>query len=177
MVGLALFFTLSRRRGRPESAALRLSRGDFRGARALLRETIRVSWPAAGERILINSALFIYFSVLSSYGPAAIAAYTIGVRLLAFSWIAPTGISIAAATLVGQALGARDVRLAARAGWRAARLSLIAALPLFVLFAVFRIPIAESFTSDPRVIEPLEPFMLLLGIYMEIGRASCGERV
>ena len=86
---------------------------------------LRVSWPAAGERLLVNSALLIYFRVLSGYGPAAIAAYTIGVRLLAFSWIAPTGISIAASTLVGQALGARDPRLAARAGWRAARLSLL----------------------------------------------------
>ncbi len=164
VAGLTLFFTLTRRKNRPESAALRLSRADFAGARALFRETARISWPAAGERILVNSALFIYFRVLSGYGPAAIAAYTIGVRLLAFSWIAPTGISIAASTLVGQALGARDVRLAARAGWRAARLSLIAALPMFAVFALLRIPLAESFTQDKAVLGPLEPFMLLLGI-------------
>jgi len=162
--GLTLFFSLTRRRNRRESPALRLSRADFGGARELFAETVRISWPAAGERILVNSALFIYFRVLSSYGPAAIAAYTIGVRLLAFSWIAPTGISIAASTLVGQALGAGDVRLAARAGWRAARLSLIAALPMFLVFALLRIPLAESFTQDQEVIGPLEPFMLLLGL-------------
>jgi putative MATE family efflux protein len=162
--GVVLFVALTRRRQRPEFAAVGLSRADLAGARALFRETARLSWPAAGERILINSALFIYFRVLSSYGAPAVAAYTVGVRLLAFSWIAPTGISIAASTLVGQALGAGDPRLAARAGWRAARLSLIASLPLFVVFALLRIPLAESFTQDPEVIAPLLPFMLLLGI-------------
>ncbi|MFI5317556.1 MAG: MATE family efflux transporter [Myxococcota bacterium] len=162
--GLALFGAMTRLWEGPETAAVRITRADFAGARALLRETARISWPAAGERILVNSALFIYFRVLSGYGAPVIAAYTVGVRLLAFSWIAPTGISIAASTLVGQALGARDVRLAARAGWRAARLSLLAALPLFVIFALLRIPLAESFTKDPAVIAPLEPFMLLLGI-------------
>jgi len=164
VVGLVLFTSLARRRGRPESAVLRLTRADFAAGRGLLRELGRLAWPAAGERVLINGALFIYFGVLSSYGASTVAAYGIGVRLLAFSWLAPTGISIAASTLVGQALGARDVRGAARAGWRAARLSLIVALPLFVLFALLRIPLAESFTSDRSVIEPLEPFMLLLGI-------------
>jgi MATE family, multidrug efflux pump len=163
-VGTALFFAMSRRRGRAETPAVRLSRADFAGARALLRDTTRISWPAAGERILINSALFIYFRVLSSYGPAAIAAYTVGVRLLAFSWTIPTGISIAASTLVGQALGARDKRLAARAGWRAARLSLLFSLPLFVVFALLRTTLAESFTRDPEVLPQLESFMILLGI-------------
>ncbi len=162
--GLTLFFAMTRRRGRPESAALRITRADFAGARALVAETARVSWPAAGERLLINFALFIYYRVLSSYGTAAIAAYTIGVRVLAFSWIAPTGISIAAATLVGQALGARDVRVAARAGWRAARLSLLAASPLLVVFIVFRDWFARIFTQDPAVIAPLEPFMVWLGV-------------
>jgi len=162
--GLTLFLAMTRRRGRPESPALRITRADFSGVRALLAETARVSWPAAGERLLINFALFIYYRVLSSYGTPAIAAYTIGVRILAFSWIAPTGISIAASTLVGQALGARDVRVAARAGWRAARLSLIAALPLFIVFILLRDRFAHFFTHDPAVIEPLEPFMVWLGV-------------
>ncbi|HXZ86749.1 MAG TPA: MATE family efflux transporter, partial [Myxococcota bacterium] len=164
VAGLALFALVARRRGRPESHAVRLSRADFAGSLALFAETARISWPAAGERILINAALFIYFRVLSSYGPAAIAAYTVGVRLLAFSWTAPTGISIAASTLVGQALGACDARLAARAGWRAARLSLLASLPLFVVFALLRTTLAESFTHDPEVVPQLESFMILLGV-------------
>jgi putative MATE family efflux protein len=164
LVGVTLFIAASRRRNRPESHAVRLLRADFANVRGLLPETARVSWPALGERVLLNSALLIYFWVLSDYGPVAIAAYTIGVRLLSFSWIPGVGISIAASTLVGQALGAGDARLAARAGWRSARLSLLVSLALFVVFALLRKTLAEGFTDDPDVIAALEPFMLLLGI-------------
>jgi putative MATE family efflux protein len=164
LVGVVLFVWVSQRRDRPESQAVRLRRADFAHVREFLPETARVSWPALGERVLLNSALLIYFWVLSDYGPVAIAAYTIGVRLLSFSWIPGVGISIAASTLVGQALGAGDARLAARAGWRAARLSLIVSLALFVVFALLRKTLAEGFTDDAEVIAALEPFMLLLGI-------------
>jgi putative MATE family efflux protein len=164
VVGVTLFVLAARRRDRPESPAVRLRRADFAQVRAFLPETARVSWPALGERVLLNSALLIYFWVLSDYGPVAIAAYTIGVRLLSFSWIPGVGISIAASTLVGQALGAGDARLAARAGWRAARLSLLVSLVLFVVFALLRKTLAALFTDDVAVIAALEPFMLLLGI-------------
>lgn len=164
LVGVTLFVTAALRPGRPESRAVRLRRADFANVRAFLPETARVSWPALGERVLLNSALLIYFWVLSDYGPAAIAAYTVGVRLLSFSWIPGVGISIAASTLVGQALGAGDARLAARAGWRSARLSLLISLVLFVVFALASESMAKAFTSDAEVIAALVPFMLLLGI-------------
>ncbi|MGH2900678.1 MAG: MATE family efflux transporter, partial [Solirubrobacteraceae bacterium] len=164
LVGVTLFVAAAFRRGRPESHAVRLRRADFAHVREFLPETARVSWPALGERVLLNSALLIYFWVLSDYGPVAIAAYTIGVRLLSFSWIPGVGISVAASTLVAQALGAGDARLAARAGWRAARLSLLVSLVLFVVFALLRKTLAEGFTDDQQVIAALEPFMLLRGI-------------
>lgn len=164
LVGVCLFVGVALRRDRPESHAVRLRRADFARVREFLPETARVSWPALGERVLLNSALLIYFWVLSDYGPVAIAAYTIGVRLLSFSWIPGVGISVAASTLVAQALGASDARLAARAGWRAARLSLLVSLVLFVIFALLRKTLAEGFTDDQEVIAALEPFMLLLGI-------------
>jgi len=164
LVGVLLFIAAASRRDRPESEAVRLRRADFAKVREGLPETVRVSWPALGERVLLNGALLIYFWVLSDYGPVAIAAYTVGVRLLSFSWIPGVGISIAASTLVGQALGAGDVRLAARAGWRSARLSLLVSLVLFVVFALLRKTLAEGFTDDAEVIAALEPFMLLLGI-------------
>ncbi|HTO71601.1 MAG TPA: MATE family efflux transporter [Myxococcota bacterium] len=164
LLGVSMFLWVIRRAGLPESPAVRLVRADLATGRALLRETLRISWPAVGERVLISAAILIYFRALSGYGDASVAAYTIGVRLLAFSWTAPTGISIAASTLVGQALGASDARLAARSGWRAARLSVLVSLPLLAVFAVLRTTLAEIFTHDPAVIPQLESFMILLGL-------------
>ena len=71
-----------------------------------MREVLRVSLPAVGERLVMSVALLVYFAILARYGSTAIAAYAIGVRLLAFSWLPGLAFGAAAATLVGQALGA-----------------------------------------------------------------------
>jgi putative MATE family efflux protein len=164
-----------------ESAALRVGWKDRAAVRAALPEVIRISVPAIIERALMNFALMAYFAFLGQYGSAAIAAYTIGVRVLAFSWIPGVGFSAAASTLVGQALGAEDVSGARRAGWRATRHSVLVSLVLGAVYVLARTPLARAFTSDPLVIEQLEPFMLilalaqpLLGLHFTLGGALRG---
>ena len=83
---------------------------------------VRIALPGVGERLVMNLALLDLLPRARDYGTVAIAAYTVGVRMLAFSWIPGTGFAHAAATLVGQALGAGDVARARarRAGARPA---------------------------------------------------------
>jgi putative MATE family efflux protein len=142
---------------------LRLERRDASGAARLVGEVIR------------------YFGLLGRYGAGAIAAYTVGVRILAFSWIPGIGFSTAASTLVGQALGARDPWGASRAGWRAARFALVVSAVLGGLYALSRNPLARLFTDDPNVIQELGPFMLMLalsqpfmGVHFTLGGALRG---
>ena len=99
-------------------------RADLAAARTLLPELARIAVPGVAERLVMNLALLSYFGVLGRYGTVAVAAYTIGVRILAFSWIPGTAYAQAVATLIGQALGAGDRAGATRAGWRAAKLAL-----------------------------------------------------
>ncbi len=164
-----------------DGGPLRLGVADFAAARPLLGTTMHIALPAIGERVILNVAIMAYFAVLGHYGTAAIAAYTIGVRLLSFSWIPGTGFSVAAATLVGQALGANDARAAEQAGWRAARLALLVATVLGVAFGAARVPIARVFTSDTTIVEALGPFMLMLalaqppmGLHFTLGGALRG---
>ena len=118
--------------------------------------------PGVGERVVLNLALLGYFATLSSYGTVAIAAYTIGVRVMAFSWIPGTGFGAAAATLVGHSLGAGKPDDAESTGWLAARIALFAAIVLATVGAVAREPLARMFTNDAATIEVLGPFMLVL---------------
>jgi Na+-driven multidrug efflux pump len=109
--------------------------------------------------------LLSYFWVLSHYyGTLAVATYTVGVALLSFSWIPGTGYAQACATVVGQALGGGERNVAIRAGRRSVGLAVATAVPLGFLFAWFRIPLAELFTSDHAVIAALSPFMLALAL-------------
>ena len=161
--------------------SLRLRSGDLRAARAVYRETIRLAVPGLLERLGMNLALMSYFWVLGGYGPEAVAAYTVGVRVLSFSWIPGIGFSAAASTLVGQSLGANQPRQAARAGWRAARFALGVSIGLGIGFALARDPLARLFTDDAAVLEVLRPFMVVmalsqpfLGLHFTLGGALRG---
>jgi putative MATE family efflux protein len=162
LVGLLLFGAAARRA--PESSPLALRPRDLREARPLLREVVRLSLPGVGERLAMNLALLAYFRVLAEYGTVAIAAYTVGIRLLSFSWIPGTGFGAASATMVGQALGAGDPRAAARAGWHATRLAVGVALLLGALCVVARTPLARLFIDDAATVATLGPFLLCLAL-------------
>ena len=143
---------------------LALEPRDFRAAPSALRQVVRIALPGVGERLAMNVALLAYFRVLSIYGTVAIAAYTVGVRILAFSWIPGTGFGVAAATLVGQALGAGRREEAIAAGWRATRMAIGTAVLLGALCALAREPLGRLFTDDPATIQALGPFLLCLAL-------------
>ena len=72
--------------------------------------------------------------------------------------------SVAAATLVGNALGAGDAASARRSGAVAARIGAAIAVALGALFIAARVSLARLFTDDPAVVNALDPFILLLGV-------------
>lgn len=162
-VGLVLYVVTSRLAAR-EGAVTTFRLSDLVGMGAVTREVVLVALPAMGERLIMNLALLTYFSILSIFGTSAIAAYAIGVRLLAISWTPGLGFAAAASTLVGQALGADDSRLAARTGARSLKLALGTMCVLSVLFYFLRTPLATAFTRDPQVASDLAPFMLMLAL-------------
>lgn len=161
-VAIVLLFGASRRR--ELRAVLAFGWRDLGRIRTDLREVVRIATPAVLERLVLNLALMDYFAMLGHYGPSSLAAYTVGVRMMSFSWIPGIGFSAAAATLVGHALGARDPHAATRAGWRAVRFAIGVSLVLGVAFALARGEIARLFTDDAGVLDALDPFMLTLAL-------------
>ncbi len=176
--GLALYAVISRM-GAKQGLSVTFDRSDVGalwdaalGRRARGRtaehgvagEVLRVSLPSMGERLLISVALLTYFKILSSYGTAAIAAYSIGVPLLALSWVPGLGFAAAASTFVGQALGAGDSARARQVGFRAAAQALAVMSVVGFAFLFMRGPLAKAFTSDAQVAADLTPFMLMLAI-------------
>ncbi|MCI0432431.1 MAG: MATE family efflux transporter [Gemmatimonadetes bacterium] len=75
--------------------------------------------------------------VLAGFGSQALAGYTIAIRIVIFALLPAWGLANAAATMVGQGLGARDPERAERAVWIAGRMNLVflGAVGLFFLIA------------------------------------------
>ena len=163
VVAVAILVVAIARMHRDSPVALRWR--DWKHARRLRGEVIRIALPSIAERIVMNLAMLTYFWVLGHYyGTVSVAVYTVGVALLAFSWVPGTGYAQACATLVGQSLGAKKPEEAVRIGWRSAGLALGTSVVLGVVFALSRTPLAELFTDDAVVVAALGPFMLTLAI-------------
>ncbi|MCP5069299.1 MAG: MATE family efflux transporter [bacterium] len=148
----------------PQDGPTGLRRRDLDGMSRLFPELIRISIPGVGERLVMNAAMISYFAFIGTYGTVAAATYTIGIRILSFSWIPGIGYSQAVATLVGQALGAKDPATATRATARAAVLAVVTAIAMGAVGALARKPLAEIFTVDAETVATLGPFMLCLAL-------------
>lgn len=154
--GLALLF-----RGR---LTLRLEPHHFTLDFALIRRVLRIGYPAATEQLLMQVGFFLYLVFAARYGTSAVAAYFIGVRILALSFLPGYGFAAAAAALVGQNLGARQPSLARRSGWESNRLAVYLMSACGVAIIALARPIASAFVDDPAVIQDTVLFIWALGI-------------
>jgi len=119
---------------------------------ALIARVVRLS-SAATFQVFIGMASWIGLTrILASFGSDAIAGYTIGIRVVAFALLPAFGLSNAAATMVGQALGARKPDRAEASVWKAARYNLFFLGSVGLLFVLFARPIIGIFTAEAEVV-------------------------
>ena len=88
---------------------------------------------------------------ISSFGSDAVAGYTFGIRVILFALLPSWGMSNAAATMVGQALGAGKPERAERAVWKAGFYNMIFLGIVGLLFVIFAPRIIGLYTSEPQV--------------------------
>jgi putative MATE family efflux protein len=108
--------------------------------------------------------------IVSMFGADAVAAYTIAIRIMIFAILPSWGLSNAAATLVGQNLGARHPERAEISVWRTGLYNMLFLGSLGLIFVMFANPIVRIFTNDPNVV-PLAASTLRILSYGNIGYA------
>jgi putative MATE family efflux protein len=103
-------------------------------------------------QVLVGSLSWIVLvRFMSVFGSAAMAGYTIVVRMVMFSMLPAWGLGNAAATMVGQALGAGNPDRAEKAVWTAARLNVAFLGLMGLVFGIFAPIIVRGFTHDAEV--------------------------
>jgi putative MATE family efflux protein len=118
----------------------------------LILRMARMAWNAAVQFLIGMGSWIALIRILSTFGSNVLAGYTIGVRVIMFALLPGAGVANAAATMVGQALGAKKPERAEEAVKIAGKYNMVVMTAAGALLAMFAPAIARFFTSDPDVV-------------------------
>ena len=149
--GTGVLFALSRlARG---SGHLAVERKHVRLDPPLMTRMVRMSGNGTFQ-VLVGSMSWIgLVRIMAGFGSVAMAGYTIAIRIVVFALLPAWGLSNAAATMVGQSLGAKNTARAEQSVWTAARLNTLFLGTMGALFFIFAPGIISVFTADAGVTE------------------------
>ena len=152
------------------SERIRILRRQLHVNFSVLFRLLRVSLTGILQFAIAHTSWIGLVRIVSIFGSAALAGYTIAIRIVIFIILPSWGLSNAAATLVGQNLGAKQPERAESSVWRTGLYNMIFLGVVGVIFVIFATPIVRLFTSDPEVI-PLAASCLRIVSYGNIGYA------
>jgi len=151
----------------------------IRWARSL--RILRIGVPAAADGAVMWSGHFIYLTIISrlaegALGRALFAAHIIGIRVEAFTYLPALAWATAAATMIGQALGAGKPARAVRSGHAAVLQCGLLSVVISTLFVVFAREIYALMTNDAlvqergagpfRIVALFQPLLVISIVYV-----------
>lgn len=116
------------------------------------KRLVKLSWVAVLQYLIATASWIGLMRVVAGFGSQAVAGYTIGIRIIIFALLPSVGLSNAAATLVGQNLGANRPTRAEKSVWLSAFYNAIFQTSIGIIFVIFAAEIAGIFTDDPVVL-------------------------
>ncbi|WP_339752498.1 MATE family efflux transporter [uncultured Winogradskyella sp.] len=120
---------------------------------AVMINLIKVSIGGIGQFLIGTSSWVILMRIMSEFGSEVLAGYTIAIRVMMFTIMPAWGMSNAAATLVGQNLGAKKPQRAEDSVWKTGKYSAIFMGLVSLIYLVFAPQIISWFTQEAEVVK------------------------
>ena len=136
----------------------------------VLWRLVRVSITGILQFAIAHTSWIGLVRIISSFGANALAGYTVAIRIVIFVILPSWGLSNAAATLVGQNLGAKHPERAEKSVWRTGLYNVIFLGGIGVFLIIFATPCVRLFIQDPSVV-PIAAKALRILSYGNIGYA------
>jgi putative MATE family efflux protein len=131
---------------------IHVSRESWKLDPSLLWKLLRLSATGVVQLLIATASWTALMPIMAGFGDVAIAGYVIALRVVMFALLPALGLSNAAATMVGQNLGAGKPERSEAAVWTAAKFNAVIYFGIGVVFWVFSSQIIGIFTQEPEVL-------------------------
>ena len=146
------------------SERIRILRQQIRVDLGVLLRLTRLSVAGVFQFVIAHTSWIGLVRIVSIFGAEALAGYTIAIRVVLFIILPSWGLSNAAATLVGQNLGAKQPERAETSVWRTGLYNVIFLGSSGVFFIVFAEPLARLFTHEASVVQQASACLRIISI-------------
>ena len=143
---------------------IKLKLTDFKVDFSIIGQLVKLSLGTIGQYFIATASWLGLARILSTFGSDVFAGYQIAIRIFIFSLLPSWGISNAAATLVGQNLGANQPDRAEKTAWLVARVNMIVMAFLMVFFLAIPEALIGIFSSNPIVIVSGSQCLRIMGL-------------
>jgi putative MATE family efflux protein len=131
---------------------IRVDRSQLYWDAKTILNIVRTSLGGVGQMIVAMTSWIFLMRILADIGSEAVAGATIAIRIMMFSMMPAWGLSNAAATLVGQNLGAGHPDRAESSVWKIGSYNMVFLVIVSAVYFLFNKPLMGIFTEDARVI-------------------------
>jgi putative MATE family efflux protein len=131
---------------------IKIHKDNWKFKPAIVWKLVKLSSGVTAQFIIGSASWIFMMRIVSTFGSVALAGYTVAVRIIIFTLLPAWGFSNAAATMVGQNLGALQPERAEKSVWRTGQFNMIFMGIVMIFFLFFADHIASFFTDDAEVI-------------------------
>jgi putative MATE family efflux protein len=114
----------------------------------IIQQVLQLSVGGVGQYVIASCSWIFLMRIISDFGQDAVTGYQTALRVIVFTILPAWGFANAAATLVGQNLGAGKPDRAEKSVWRTAFLTMLFFIFIAIIFLLFAQPILSVFIHD-----------------------------
>ncbi|THU36847.1 MATE family efflux transporter [Niastella caeni] len=130
---------------------IKIRRHDFFPDWPIIKSISNIAWTGTAQFLIASASWMVLARIMAEFGDQAVAGYGVAIRLIMFFLLPAWGLSNAAATLVGQNLGAQQPERAEKSVWRTAQYNTVFMIFVTLVFLLFAQPIVAFMNKDVTI--------------------------
>ncbi|MFW7381182.1 MAG: MATE family efflux transporter [Oligoflexus sp.] len=127
---------------------------------------LRISMPSSIQQLFFSAGILAFHAIIGLIGTPELAASNILINLLLVALLPGMGLGLAAATLVGQAMGRKDLDDASRWAWQVAGVGLVFIAIIAAPMVFFPSDLLQPFSPDATILAIARLPLIMIGLYI-----------